>query len=65
MMRKWGMPQPVPGHHPWLDGVKIAAYSTARAIINPLRRSEGMRRWLRARFFGDKANYYYRERTET
>ena len=65
MMRKWGMPQPVPGQHRWYDGTKVAAYSFARALINPLRRSEGMRRWLRGKFFGAKANYYYRERTGT
>ena len=65
MMRKIGWAQPAPGRHPWFDGVKVAAYSTARAIVSPLRRSEGMRRWLRAKLFGDKANYYYRERTET
>lgn len=59
VLRKLGMPQPVPGRYPALDGVKIAAFGAAHALINPLRRSEGMRRRLRALFFGRKANYYY------
>lgn len=64
VMRKMKLPQPVPGRHPWYDGVKVAAYTVARTLVEPLRRSEGMRRRLRAVFFGRKANYYYREKTE-
>jgi hypothetical protein len=64
VMRKMKLPQPVPGRHPWYDGVKVAAYTAARAVVEPLRRSEGMRRRLRAVLFGRKANYYYREKTE-
>ena len=58
-LRKLGLAQPAPGRHPKLDGVKIAAFSAAHALINPLRRSEAMRRRLRGLFFGRKANYYY------
>ncbi len=60
MMRKLRLPQGTPGKRPAWDGVKVAAFTAARAIVDPLRRSEGMRRRLRALFFGRKANYYYR-----
>ena len=63
LMRKAGMVQPVPGRRPLWDRTKVGAYSAARAIVNPLRRSEGMRRRLRSLFFGRKANYFYREKT--
>jgi len=57
--RKAGWPQPVPGRFPMLDAMKVAAFATAQAVVNPLRRSEGMRRWLRRILFGRRANYYY------
>lgn len=56
-LRDRGFPQAAPGRKPALDGVKVAAYTAARAAIEPLRRSEGMRRLLRRVMFGDKANY--------
>jgi len=59
VLRKMGLPQPAPGRRPRLDAMKIAAFSAAQAVVRPLRRSEGMRRTLRALFFGKKANYYY------
>jgi len=61
VMRKLGLPQPAPGRYPALDGMKVAAFSAAHGVVAPLRRSEGMRRKLRALLFGRKANYYYRE----
>ena len=61
VFRKLGLVQPAPGRYPALDGIKIAAFTAARAIVAPLRRSEGMRRRLRGLLFGKKANYYYRE----
>ncbi len=64
LMRKIGLPQPAPGRHGWYDGAKVAAYSVARLAIEPLRRSEAMRRRLRQMLFGRKANYFYRERPE-
>ncbi|MCC6735798.1 MAG: cupin-like domain-containing protein [Bauldia sp.] len=64
VLRKMKLPQPVPGRHPWYDGTKVALYRTARAVVEPLRRSEGMRRRLRTVFFGRKANYYYGEKAE-
>ncbi len=65
VMRKLGLPQPVPGRHRWYDSTKVAAYSALRMMVSPLRRSEGFRRRLRSLLFGRKANYFYRESRET
>jgi hypothetical protein len=59
MLRKLHLPQPVPGRYPAFDGAKVMALAAAQVVINPLRRSEGMRRRLRALLFGRRANYYY------
>nr|WP_261404707.1 cupin-like domain-containing protein [Chenggangzhangella methanolivorans] len=56
-LRDRGFPQAAPGQKPALDGLKVAAYTAARAAIEPLRRSEGMRRLLRRAVFGEQANY--------
>ncbi len=58
-LRKLGMPQSAPGTAPRLDGVKALAHDAAHALIQPLRKSERMRRLLRQVLFGRKANYYY------
>ena len=65
MLRRMGAAQPTPGRHPWYDGAKVAAYRAARRVIEPLRKSEPMRRRLRQIMFGRKANYYYRERAKS
>ncbi|GGG45355.1 cupin-like domain-containing protein [Chelatococcus composti] len=62
LLRKYGFPQPAPGVNPVMDGVKIAAYRALRTAVEPLRRTEGMRRFLRGLVFGRQANYYYREK---
>jgi hypothetical protein len=62
VLRGLGLPQPRPGAQPLLDAVKVLAYRVARAALEPLRRSEGMRRTLRSLFFGKHANYYYGEK---
>jgi len=59
ILRKLGLPQPPPGRHRALDAVKVAAYDLARWPLEPLRRSEAMRRKLRGAIFGSKANYFY------
>ncbi len=64
VMRKMHLPQPAPGRFGWYDSAKVGAYSFARLLVEPLRRSEGMRRRLRRLLFGRKANYYYREKPE-
>lgn len=65
VMRKLHLPQPAPGRFRWYDSAKVAAFTAAKAVVEPLRRSESMRRRLRSLFFGRKANYYYREREES
>ncbi|MDR4306755.1 cupin-like domain-containing protein [Chelatococcus sambhunathii] len=57
-LREKGFPQAAPGEKPALDGLKVAAYTAARSAIEPLRKSETMRRLLRRVVFGEKANYY-------
>jgi hypothetical protein len=59
ILRRVHLPQPAPGKHKAWDSIKIAAYSAARGMVEPLRQSEGMRRRLRGLFFGRKANYFY------
>jgi ribosomal protein L16 Arg81 hydroxylase len=59
LFRKVGLPQSGPGAHPLWDHAKVAAYGLARALVEPLRKSEHMRKWLRGALFGRKANYYY------
>lgn len=58
-LREKGFPQAAPGRKPALDGLKVAAYTAMRSALEPLRRSERMRRLLRSVVFGKKANYYY------
>ena len=57
-LRKFGFPQRPPGERPALDWVKAAAYTAARAPLEPLRRSETLRATLRGLLFGRGANYY-------
>ena len=59
VLRKAKFPQPAPGRFPLYDQTKISAFQAARAVIDPLRRSERSRRFLRGLFFGKKANYFY------
>lgn len=56
-LRGKGFAQAAPGARPFLDGAKVAAYTAARAAIEPLRRSQAMRRLLRRVVMGEKANY--------
>jgi hypothetical protein len=57
-MRRFGIPQRPPGVAPSLDAAKVMAHDAFRAIIDPLRKSETMRRFLRRALFGKNANYY-------
>jgi hypothetical protein len=61
MLRSLGMPQSAPGVNPALDTAKVAAFRAASAAVEPLRRSEGMRRAIRRLVKGRDANYYYRD----
>lgn len=58
-LRNLGLPQAGPGRSALWDGVKVAAFDAAHLVINPLRKSERSRRFLRQLLFGRKANYYY------
>ncbi len=58
MLRSLGLPQAAPGQNPGWDAVKLAVFRTSRSIIEPLRKSETMRRVLRRIALGKNANYY-------
>ena len=58
-MRRFNLPQKPPGEVPFVDGAKVFAHDAARAVIDPLRKSESARRLLRGLIYGRKANYYY------
>jgi hypothetical protein len=60
MLRGMGLPQPMPGENPVLDTMKLALFRTAHAAVEPLRKSEAMRRLIRQVVLGKDANYYYR-----
>jgi len=61
MLRGIGLPQAAPGAKPALDAAKLAVYRTAAAIVEPLRKSEGMRRIIRRIALGKNANYYLKK----
>ncbi|MGE3873641.1 MAG: cupin-like domain-containing protein [Parvibaculaceae bacterium] len=63
-LRHFGLPQKPPGASPVMDGLKVMAHDTMRAVIDPLRKSEGMRRLLRGAIYGRQANYYYGKEEE-
>jgi hypothetical protein len=58
-LRRFGLPQKPPGVSPVMDGAKVFLHDAARMAIDPLRKSEAMRRMLRALIYGRSANYYY------
>ena len=59
MLRGLGLPQMPPGSQPVFDGLKLAALRGIAAVVEPLRRSEAVRRTLRRLALGKSANYYY------
>jgi hypothetical protein len=63
MLRGLGMAQRAPGMNPMIDTVKWAGLRSARAVIEPLRKSEFVRRIVRRIAFGKNANYYYGKQT--
>lgn len=58
-LRHFGWPQRPPGVSPAMDAAKVIAHDAMRAIVDPMRKSEAMRRLLRGAIYGKKANYYY------
>lgn len=57
-LRRFGLPQRPPGASPTLDAAKVLLHDTLHAILDPLRKSETMRKLLRGMVYGKKANYY-------
>lgn len=62
MLRGLGLPQRPPGANPALDLAKVAALRSVSTVVEPLRKSETVRRALRRIAFGKHANYYYGEK---
>ena len=58
-LRHFGLPQKPPGVSPLRDAAKVFSHDAMRAVIDPLRKSEGARRMIRGLIYGKKANYYY------
>ena len=63
-LRRYGLAQRPPGQSPMLDAAKVIAHDAARAVIDPLRKSETMRRVLRRLIYGRNANYYLQTKPE-
>ena len=58
-LRRFGLAQKPPGVSPSMDMLKVVAHDAMRAIVDPLRKSEIIRKILRGLIYGRKANYYY------
>jgi hypothetical protein len=58
MLRGLGLPQSAPGRNAAWDAIKLAVFRTGRGLVEPLRKSETMRRVLRRIALGKNANYY-------
>jgi ribosomal protein L16 Arg81 hydroxylase len=57
-LRHYGLPQRPPSQRPALDAAKVVVHDALRAAIDPLRKSESLRRILRSAIYGKEANYY-------
>jgi Cupin-like domain len=57
-LRGYGLPQRPPGVSPKMDAAKVVIHDLVRALLDPLRKSETMRRLLRRVIYGKQANYY-------
>jgi hypothetical protein len=58
-LRRFGLPQKPPGAAPAMDALKVFIHDAMRAVLDPLRKSERLRRILRGLVYGRNANYYY------
>ena len=63
-MRHFGWPQKAPGISPAFDQFKVLTHDAMRLVLDPLRKSEKIRGFLRGLIYGKKANYYYNEPAE-
>jgi Cupin-like domain len=59
--RRFGLPQKPPGVSPFRDAAKVFLHDAMRAVIDPLRKSETIRRALRGLIYGRNANYYLKD----
>jgi hypothetical protein len=59
-LRRFGLPQNPPGVSRFGDQAKVMAHDLMRAVLDPLRKSEALRRILRGAIYGKNANYYLR-----
>jgi Cupin-like domain len=57
-LRNYGLPQRPPGASPTMDAAKVMLHDAIRAVLDPIRKSETMRRLLRRVIYGKQANYY-------
>jgi D-lyxose ketol-isomerase len=57
-LRRYGMPQKPPGVSPIMDSLKVFSHDAMRAVLDPLRKSENVRRLLRGLIYGRGANYF-------
>ncbi len=57
-LRHLGLPQKPPAEAPTLDAAKVVLHDLTHMVLNPIRKSEGARKMLRALIYGKKANYY-------
>jgi hypothetical protein len=57
-LRRYGFPQEPPGVSPVLDATKVFVHDAARAVLDPIRKSQAARCVLRGLIYGKKANYY-------
>ena len=63
-LRHYGLPQKPPGVSPARDLLKVIAHDAMRAVLDPLRKSENIRRVLRGMIYGRNANYYLEGQTK-
>ena len=63
-LRRYGMPQKPPGVSPVTDSMKVFSHDAMRVVLDPLRKSENIRRVLRGLIYGRKANYYLEGQTK-
>lgn len=64
-LRRYGLPQNGPGVSAMGDAAKVVAHDAMRAVIDPLRKSETARRFLRGMIYGKNANYYLKDAKKT
>lgn len=63
-LRRFGLPQRAPGTSYVGDLAKVIGHDVMRLMIDPLRKSEGLRRMLRGAIYGKNANYYLKSAKE-